>query len=244
MIPKIIHYCWFGRGEKPKIIKKCIKSWKKYCPDYQIIEWNEDNFDINSCDWTKVSYENKKYAFVADYVRVYALQKYGGIYLDSDQELLKNLDCFLSNEMFLGFQNEREISAGVIGTVANHEMLEKWKEYYSTADYEDAAKRGVANTVFMDKTLYEIGMKPVQEIQYLKNVTVFPQVYFCPNYYSSRQFGIDKDVVSIHHFMNSWRTKKSQKDMQRQRFHTTLTYRIYEQIVAYPIALYKKIFKK
>ena len=103
MIPKIIHYCWFGRGEMPKLIKKCIKSWKKFCPDYKIMLWNEDSFDINSTIWTKQAYEAKKYAFVADYVRLYALYNHGGIYLDTDQQLIKKIDCFTEHKAFMGF---------------------------------------------------------------------------------------------------------------------------------------------
>ena len=244
MIPKKIHYCWFGRGEKPAIIKKCIKSWKKYCPDYEIIEWNEDNFDINGNSWTKQAYENKKYAFVADFVRLDVLQKYGGIYFDTDQELLKNIDSFLSHKMFLGFQNPREISAGIIGAVPNHELVNQWKDYYVKKDYVAEIDSGIANTVFMDETLHKIGMVLSDEIQYLDNVTVYPQTYFCPTSCLTVENCISENTVSIHHFMGSWRTEKGRRDMQRQKFHSTLFYRVYEQIAAYPIALYKKIFKK
>ena len=94
MIPKIIHYCWFGRNPKPKLALKCIKSWKKYCPDYEIIEWNEDSFDIESAPlYVRQAYEAKKWAFVTDYVRLYAMTKFGGIYMDTDVEVIKPLDC-------------------------------------------------------------------------------------------------------------------------------------------------------
>ena len=96
MIPKILHYCWFGRGQMGPVALKCMESWKKYCPDYQIKVWNEDNFDIGQNTFVKEAYEEKKWAFVTDYVRLYALYTEGGIYLDSDIELLKNLDDLLS----------------------------------------------------------------------------------------------------------------------------------------------------
>ena len=92
MIPKVIHYCWFGKGEKPKLAKKCIASWKKYCPDYDIIEWNEDNFDINCCPYVKEAYESRRFAFVTDYVRLYVMFTQGGIYMDTDVEVTRNLD--------------------------------------------------------------------------------------------------------------------------------------------------------
>ena len=108
-IPKVIHYCWFGRGKLPKLAKKCIKSWKKYLPDYKIIEWNEDNFDINSNQYVREAYEAKKYAFVSDYVRLYALYNYGGIYMDTDVEVIKSLDEFLIHEAFSGFESPKDI---------------------------------------------------------------------------------------------------------------------------------------
>ncbi len=100
MIPKVIHYIWFGKGKKNELIEGCMKSWKKYCPDYEIKEWNEDNFDINSNQYVKEAYDNKKWAFVSDYVRLYALYNEGGVYLDTDCELLGNIDEFLANNAF------------------------------------------------------------------------------------------------------------------------------------------------
>lgn len=104
MIPKKIHYCWFGRGEKPKLAKKCIDSWKKYCPDYEIIEWNEDNFDINLNSYTKWCYDNRKYAFLSDYVRLWVVNQNGGIYFDTDVEVIRNIDFLLDDQAFFGFE--------------------------------------------------------------------------------------------------------------------------------------------
>ena len=114
-IPKVIHYCWFGKGKMPVLADKCIKSWKKYCPDYEIIEWNEENFDINCCDYVREAYENRKFAFVTDYVRLYAMYTYGGIYMDTDVELLKPLDSFLQDAAFIGFENKESIATAIIG---------------------------------------------------------------------------------------------------------------------------------
>ena len=106
MIPKIIHYCWFGKKEFPKLVHNCIESWKKYLPDYEIMFWNESNFDINMLDYTKEAYDNKKFAFVSDVCRVYVLKVYGGVYLDTDVELLKNLDLLLNNKFFFAIEKD------------------------------------------------------------------------------------------------------------------------------------------
>ena len=103
MIPKIIHYCWFGKEKKTKLAVKCIESWKKYCPDYEIIEWNEDNFDVNINPYTKKCYNEKKYAFLTDYIRLWVIEKYGGVYFDTDVELLKPIDNLLLNQAYIGF---------------------------------------------------------------------------------------------------------------------------------------------
>lgn len=112
MIPKRIHYCWFGRGEKPKLAQKCIARWKKHCPDYEIIEWNEDNFDISSHPYARFCYEQKKWAFLSDYIRLVVVEQYGGIYFDTDVELLKNLDGLLHHEAFYGFENNSHVNTG------------------------------------------------------------------------------------------------------------------------------------
>ena len=111
MIPKKIHYCWFGRGEKPKLAKKCIESWKKYCPDYEIVEWNEDNFDINQNEYTKYCYNNKKFAFLSDYARLMVVYKEGGIYFDTDVEVVRSFDDLLNNKAFVGFETDEYVKA-------------------------------------------------------------------------------------------------------------------------------------
>ncbi|MBP3463612.1 MAG: hypothetical protein J6K45_03935 [Clostridia bacterium] len=112
-IPKKIHYCWFGNGDKPELVEKCIKSWKKYCPDYEIIEWNESNYDVTMCDYSKEAYENKKWAFVTDYARLWIIYNHGGIYLDTDVEIIKNIDFILETDSFLASEDNVHINTGV-----------------------------------------------------------------------------------------------------------------------------------
>ena len=126
MIPKKIHYCWFGRGEKPKLAKKCIASWKKYMSDYEIIEWNEDNFDIDMNAYTRMCYDQKKYAFLTDYVRLIVVQKYGGIYFDTDVEVVRNFDDLLDNSAFFGFETNEYVNTGLgFGAEKENEIVKQ-----------------------------------------------------------------------------------------------------------------------
>ena len=127
MIPKIIHYCWFGRNPKPELAVKCIKSWKKRCPDYEIIEWNEDNFDISSCPlYVRQAYEAKKWAFVSDYVRLKVVYDEGGVYLDTDVELKKGLDALLAYDAYFGFEDGTHVNTGLgFGAVKGAPILKE-----------------------------------------------------------------------------------------------------------------------
>ena len=133
-IPKKIHYIWVGGKEKTKDVQKCINTWKKHFKDYEIIEWNEEKFDINSHPYTKAAYEAKKWAFVSDYIRMYALYNEGGIYLDTDVIALDNLDEVLNNKAFIGFETDRYISAAILGAEKGHPFIEKMLKYYNNLD--------------------------------------------------------------------------------------------------------------
>lgn len=122
MIPKVIHFCWFGKKRKPRLIKDCIRSWKRHLPDYEIIEWNEENSDL-SHPFVKEAYELKKWAFVSDYIRLKALYDFGGIYLDTDMMVLKSLDSLLENKCFFGAEDKDYVSCGIIGAEKNNKMI-------------------------------------------------------------------------------------------------------------------------
>lgn len=133
-IPKKIHYIWVGGKEKPKDVQKCINTWKKHFKDYEIIEWNEEKFNVNSHPYTKTAYEAKKWAFVSDYIRMYALYKEGGIYLDTDVIALDSLDELLNNKAFIGFENDKYISAAIVGAESKHPFIEKILKHYDNLD--------------------------------------------------------------------------------------------------------------
>ena len=130
MIPKVIHYCWFGRGKMPELALKCIESWKKYCPDYEIKEWNEDNFDLDMYPYAREAYDNRKFAFVTDVVRLYALYHEGGVYMDTDVEVLKPLDKFLVHHAFSGFEDDWDVPTGIIASEKGGRWAKENLDYY------------------------------------------------------------------------------------------------------------------
>lgn len=210
-IPKIIHYCWFGRSEKPEIVKKCIQSWKNILTDYEIIEWNEDNFDINSNKYVKEAYENKKYAFVSDYVRVKVLYNMGGIYLDTDVEVYKSLDEFLEEESFWGFEEKNYIATSTIGARSGNRLIKQFLDFYEGKSYTEMAKdvETSTNVQIVTRIFKEIGFEMNGERQSIDNIgTIYPQEYFSPydyiNYYNKKT---DK-TYTMHHFYKSWVSPK------------------------------------
>ena len=149
MIPKIIHYCWVGRNPLPDDVRHYIESWKKYCPDYKIIEWNEDNFDIFFNQYAREAYNAKKWAFVSDYIRLSVLNTYGGIYMDTDVEVVKNLDEFLSNKAFSGFESNKYIPTGIMGAEKGNAWIQYLLSYYDNRSFylDDGTPDLTTNTV-------------------------------------------------------------------------------------------------
>lgn len=149
MIPKIIHYCWFGKGPHGELIEKCIASWKKECPDYTIVRWDETTFDVTSHPFTDRMYAEKKFAFVADYVRLIALRDQGGIYLDTDMLLIKPLDDLLDSPLLLGKESEQFISCGMIGATPHHPFISAMRDIYD--DIKELRPNPVIMTELFDK---------------------------------------------------------------------------------------------
>ncbi len=243
MIEKKIHYCWFGKGEMKPLMKKCLKSWKKYCPDYEIIEWNEDNFDVNSTLWTKQAYEAKKYAFVSDYVRLKVLYEQGGVYMDTDVEVTKPIDRFLNHNVFCGFESEKTINTGIIGAVKENKVIKRWLEHYDDLPYiKDGQPCMEPNVIFIKDALVESGLIMNDERQTVEGVEVYPQTYFCPLSPVSIEQKITENTYTIHHFTSTWRTEKALKDFARVKRHQTKWYRTLEKIRYLPNKLIRKIF--
>ena len=203
MIPKIIHYCWFGRAAKPAFVHKCIASWKKTLPEYQLIEWNEDNFDVSVNSFCKEAYESKKYAFVTDYVRLEALYKQGGVYMDTDVEILKSLDRFLHHSAFSGFENESFVPTGLMAAEKGNLWIKELLDYYEDKHFDP--QNMTTNTKIITDTCLAAGLKPNGEYQELSNGVVFyPRTFFCPFDYGNGDNFISEDSHAIHHFSKSW----------------------------------------
>ncbi len=206
MIPKKIHYCWFGRGEKPALAKKCIASWHKYCPDYEIIEWNEDNFDIQANAYTFMCYNEKRYAFLSDYVRLLVIKEHGGVYFDTDVELLKNIDEFLKNDAFFGFETKEYVNTGIgFGSVKNGEAISAMvKEYDFLLDGESGT---VGCPLLNTKALLKAGLVLNGEKQCVEDAVVYPSEYFNPYESTTGRLNKTQNTVSIHWYSAAWMTK-------------------------------------
>lgn len=209
-IPKIIHYCWFGRGQKTEIVLKCIESWKKYLPDYEIKEWNEDNFDININTYVKQAYEAKKYAFVSDYVRLYALYNEGGIYMDTDVEVIKPLDVFLDHDAFTGYERAGLIPTGIIGAKPKHNWIEKNLRFYDNKKFikEDGTYDLTTNVKYITSISKEMGFTGGSDFQIFgEGVAIYPFDYFCAKDHFTGKVIITNNTYTIHHFAGSWHSK-------------------------------------
>lgn len=195
-IPKIIHLIWFGRNEYSPIIKKCLKSWEKYCPDYEIKLWNEDSFDVTSNLFTKEAYDAGKYAFVSDYVRLYALLNMGGVYIDSDCELLRNIDDILEDEhVVTGYSSSMWIPTGFMAAEKNNKWIKKLIEYYNNRHFvlSDGSLDLKVNNVIITDESKKVGFKPGDNKIEYGNVKLYPRVYFHP--YPKRVADWSKDNI-------------------------------------------------
>ena len=183
MIPKKIHYVWVGGKKKPKDIERCIKSWKKKLKDYEIIEWNENNFDINSHPFTKSAYSAKKWAYVSDYIRMYALYNHGGIYLDTDNLVLESLDKFLNDRAFVGFENPNYPYTAACGCEKGHPLTKDILDYYEgrTFEFDTNDQMKAVNTKIVSEILInKYGCKVNNQEQLLKEgIRVYPDYILC-----------------------------------------------------------------
>lgn len=203
MIPKIIHYCWFGRGEKPQLAKKCIASWKKYCPDFEIKEWNEDNYDVNAHPYTKFCCINKKWAFLSDFVRLDVVERFGGIYLDTDVEVIRPLTELLSYSAFYGFENERYVATGLgFGAEAGHLTVAALKREYNKV----AADSQICLTgcpTLNTNALLSFGLVQNGCRQSVAGAEILPAEFFNPYEDSTGRLNVTQNTFSIHWYAKS-----------------------------------------
>ena len=211
MIPKIIHYCWFGRGEKPKLYRKCVASWHRCCPDYEIIEWNEDNFDCGQYPYLKWCYEHGKWAFLSDFARLLILKEYGGIYLDTDVEMVKQPDELLKYGAFLGFENKTYINTGLgIGCEPHHPIMDVLLQpYLDRHPSEDGSYQPVPCPRLNTAVLLPYGLKQNGEKQQVCGAMILPTDYLNPFDDVTGRLEKTGNTFSIHWFGKSWMSKRS-----------------------------------
>lgn len=225
-IPKIIHYCWFGSGELSPEYLTYMETWKKYCPDYEIKLWNENNYDITKNQYMRQAYEKRMWAFVSDYARVDIVYKYGGIYLDCDVELLKPLDELLGTDMYCGFENCNCISLGLgFGAIPGHPYLKALLNYYEQLKFvgDDEKINLTPCPAYQTEVITQFGIVPENKFQQTNNITVYPTEVFSPYSY----WGIGKvtdKTYSIHHYSGSWveaddKLKFEQWKVQLKKFY-------------------------
>lgn len=215
MIPKVIHYCWFGGAELPETAKRCIESWKKYCPDYEIVRWDESNFDLQCNDYVKEAYKAKKWSYVTDVARIKILYENGGIYLDTDVELIKPLDSLLNCKAFAGAERvgvKRAVNTGLgYGAILHLPALKGLLEKFDNEPYDSEVP---AIFRIVGTYMNEHGFEQKDTVQQVGDFTVYPWEYFGPVDSTTMKRSITQNTYSIHWYSGSWISDKKRRDTE------------------------------
>ncbi len=235
-IPKIIHFCWFGKKPLPTLAEKCIASWEKYLPDYEIKRWDETNFDVNITPYTSQAYSAGKYAFVSDYARFWILYNYGGIYFDTDVEIIKPIYDIIENGPFMGCENmsipdNNASSIGVapglgIAAYPRHSFYKKILSFYEKLEFLDCDGASNLKTIveYTSELLCQSGLKNTHNIQTIEGINIYPKEYFCP-LSPTLVLDLTENSRTIHHYSASWESKmvKFRKKIKRTIGYKTVT---------------------
>ena len=232
MIPKIIHYCWFGGNPLPDMARKCIASWKVYCPDYEIKEWNENNFDVNCCEYVREAYKAKKWAFVSDVARLYAMVTEGGIYMDTDVEVIRSLDSILQYHAVSGFETDTAIPTGLMACEQGNPMFIELLNEYKEARFilPDGTMDDTTNVVRITNTCLKYGFVANNKKQTINTLTLLPKDYLCPKDNKTGKINLTKNTLTIHHFNGSWLSAEA-------AYHVNLTQKTMHLIPFAPYTL-------
>jgi len=219
-IPKIIHYCWFGGKPKPELAEKCIRSWKKYCPDYEILEWNEANFDVSSApSYVQQAYACRRWAFVSDYVRLKALTEMGGVYMDTDVEVVKPLDPYLRHRAFAGFEHPERVQTGLLACEKGFPLFREFMAYYDRASFlrSDGTPDVTTNVEILTGLCRERGMVCNDSYQEIDGLAIYPRAIFCPVDFDTKKLRKTRKTVVIHWFSGSWHTEEELEAMRQEK---------------------------
>lgn len=219
-IPKRIHYCWFGGKPKPPLAERCLKSWKRFCPDYEILEWNEHNFDVSSAPlYVRQAYEAGRWAFVTDYVRLKALTELGGIYMDTDVEIVKSLTPFLHHQAFAGFENPERIQTGLLACEKDFPLFREFLRYYDTARFynDDGTQDVTTNVEVLTSLCKAYGFQPNDTFQIVQGLAIYPKEVFCPVDFDTEKLHRTRKTVVIHWFASSWHTQEEMEELREER---------------------------
>lgn len=220
MIPKVIHYCWFGGNPLTELAQKCIASWKKFCPDYEIIEWNESNYDVHKNQYMHQAYECRKWSFVSDYARLDIIYEHGGIYFDTDVELIKPIDDLLLLDAYAGREHHSEyVNVGLgFGACKGHAVIGAMRDRYNDLLFlKDGEMDLTPCPKIHTQALYPLGYKASKEVTDVCGMRVFPPEYFCPIDYSTNKMEITENTYSIHHYAASWFDETQQRALILKR---------------------------
>lgn len=220
LIPKTIHYFWFGRGPKTELMEKCMDSWRKYCRDYEIIEWNEDNYDITKNQFMKEAYDAGKYSFVPDYARLDVICRYGGIYFDTDVEIVKSIDDLLYNEAFYGMGCYGRVATGLgFGSVREHKVVKRLLEAYDGFSFKkgNGELNLDSNTIREEPVFKEFGLKQKNEFQMAGGASVFPSDFMSPCVPGFQTYKISCNTVTVHHNRFSWASRKQMEEIHKSK---------------------------
>lgn len=218
MIPKKIHYCWFGGNPLPDNVKAMIATWRSHCPDYEIVEWNESNFDIGKNSYCREAYATHKWAFVSDYVRLQVLYEYGGIYMDTDVEVVRSFDTLLSHEAFLCFETDSAVSIGTFGIEPHHVLVRDLLKWYDVMHYVPPEQGGIVVTNLHNVTQvlhdrYGLQLNGKQQILG-QDIVVYPMEYFIAKIYQLGWICATEDTYAIHHYTASWISSQERERAQ------------------------------
>ena len=246
-IPKTIHYCWFGEKQLPELARKCLNSWKYFFPDYEIIEWNESNFDIHICPYVEEAYEMKKWAFVSDYARFWILYHYGGIYFDTDVEVIKSMEDVLQKGAFMaceaGHEYFNNLGLGVapglgLGANSGLNLYREILDMYEQMHFRDANGNMNEQTVvdYTTSIMQKYGFRGSGEIEKVYDIIIYPPEYFCPMNYLTGKVTVTENTRSIHYYSGSWTSLYN-------RIKTFIRHHIGENVTMFIIKLKRRVNK-